>query len=226
WIDDLEKWSDTNITLGQNVRALNDAIDNFGNRLFFMVSMGNWTLSFLDKTYEILKVFQAEINLDRMPADEIKRAILIRHGATHKTLINEDDEELSPQDFQKNINRIYRIVQGNIGEALNHWANGIVTADEERVRFQDATNYAFPDFINADTALIMASLMMEKRSNEYRLRKLYGPAFKEKFQHLIQRMISVGILKRHLNGWLEINELVVNDVGRLLEEKGYLKFNR
>lgn len=226
WIDDLEKWNDPNITLSQNVRALNSAIDNFGNRMFFMVSMGNWTMSFLDKTHEILKVFQAEINLDRMSAEEIKQAILIRHGATHKTLINEEEEELSPQDFQKIINRIFRATDGNIGEVLNQWANGIFNVDEERVSFKNSINYSFPDFINADNALLLSALMMEKRSNEYRLRKLFGPSFKEKYQHLIQRMISVGILKRHLNGWLEINELVVNDVGRLLEEKHYLKFNR
>ena len=67
---------------------------------------------------------------------------------------------------------------------------------------------------------------MEKRTNEYRLRKLFGSPFKEKYQHLIQRLISVGMLTRHMDGWLEINEFAVNEVGKLLERKQYLKFHR
>jgi hypothetical protein len=65
---------------------------------------------------------------------------------------------------------------------------------------------------------------MEKRTNEYRLRKLFGSPFQEKFNFIIQRLISIGILTRHIDGWLEVNEVVVNEVGKILEEKNYLKF--
>jgi hypothetical protein len=67
--------------------------------------------------------------------------------------------------------------------------------------------------------------MMEKRTNEYRLSKLFGKAFKDKYINIVQRLISVGLLVRHLDGWLEINECVVNEVGRALEREQYLKFN-
>lgn len=226
WIDDLEHWSGPNIPLSKNVRSLCNAIDNQGNRLFLLVAMSNWMLSHLDKTHEILRVFQAEINLDKMNSDEIKKAILIRHGATHKTLLNKEGEEPTAKEFQKVINKIHRSSEGNIGSALTNWSYRIEKIDEEHVGYVPNSNFVLPDFLTPDTALILATVMMEKRTNEYRLRKLFGSPFKEKYQHLIQRLISVGLLTRHLDGWLEINELAANEVGKLLERKQYLKFHR
>ena len=225
WIDDLEKWCEPNILLGQNVRALSKAIDNHGGRMFFMVSMGNWTAAHLDITHDIEKVFQANINLDKMSAVEIKESILIRHGATHKILVNKNNEEPSPQEFQKMTDGIYRFTEGNIGESLSRWSNSIQKLNEERVVHRTPINYALPDFLNPDAAIILSALMMEKRTNEYRLRKLFGSPFQSKFKFIIQRLISIGILTRHLDGWLEVNELVVNEVGKMLEEKSYLKFH-
>ena len=224
WIDDLEKWCDPNILLGQNVRALSKAIDNHGGRMFFLVSMGNWTAAHLDITHDIEKVFQANINLDKMSAVEIKEAILIRHGATHKILVNKNNEELSPQEFQKMTEGIFRFTEGNIGESLSRWSHSIHSLNEEKVTHRLPTNYALPDFLNPDAAIILSALMMEKRTNEYRLLKLFGSPFQTKFKFIIQRLISIGILTRHLDGWLEVNELVVNEVGKMLEEKNYLKF--
>lgn len=225
WIDNLEKWCDPNILLGQNVRALSKAIDNHGGRMFYLVSMGNWTVAHLDITHDIEKVFQANINLDKMSAVEIKEAILIRHGATHKMLVNKNNEEPSPQEFQKMTDGIYRFTEGNIGESLSRWSHSIHRINEEKVIHRAPINYALPDFLNPDAAIILSALMMEKRTNEYRLRKLFGSPFQSKFNYIIQRLISVGILTRHLDGWLEVNELVVNEVGKMLEEKNYLKFH-
>lgn len=225
WIDDLEKWCDPNILLSQNVRALAKAIDNHGGRMFFLVSMGNWTAAHLNVTHDLEKVFQANINLDIMSAIEVKEAILIRHGATHKILVNKNNEEPSAKEFQKMTDEIYRFTEGNIGESLSRWSHSIQKINEEKVIHVPPINYELPDFLNPDAAIILSALMMGKRTNEYRLRKLFGSPFQVKFNFVIQRLISVGILTRHLDGWLEVNELVVNEVGKMLEKKNYLKFH-
>ena len=38
--------------------------------------------------------------------------------------------------------------------------------------------------------------------------------------------VSVGLLKRQLDGWLAINEVLVNELGHLLEAREYLKYHR
>ncbi|MFK7907968.1 MAG: ATP-binding protein [Chitinophagales bacterium] len=226
WIDDLELWANPTISLSQNVRDLRKYIDTCSGRIFFVVSMSNWLKTHLDKIYEIGKVFQAEINLDRMGVEDIREAILIRHGATHKILVDKDGKEITPQRFKKMTNSIYKDVEGNVGDALNQWSFSTQKVDAERVMHEYMPPYSLPNFLNPDTTILLAAIMIEKRTNEYRLRKLFGAPFNEKYSSIVQRLISVGILTRHLDGWLEINEAAANDIGRLLEEEGHLKFHK
>lgn len=230
WIDDLELWRSPKCSLGHNVRQLFDYFDNYATRIFFVVSMGNWMKVHLSKYYEIGKLFQAEINLDRMSAQHVHEAILIRHGATHKTLVNRRNVEVNRNIFRRLTYKVYKAAEGNIGEALMRWSYMIhpVETDEENedhVFFKHNAPNNLPDFLSPDTALLLSAIMMEKRTNEYRLRKQFGTPFNEKYSGILQRLLNVGILKRDLTGWLEINELIVNDVGRLLERKGYITFH-
>ena len=224
WIDDLELWRDRDIPLSQNLRSLGKFIDNYSNRLFFMVSMSNWLKAHLNKMLEINRIFQSEINLDRMPMEEIREAILIRHGATHKALVDEQSKEIASKQFQQMTRKTNRLAEGNIGEALNVWAASIRKFNEDAVIYEPVTAYQLPDFLNPDSALLLATIMMEKRTNEYRLRKLFGPSFSEKYGSILQRLLSVGLLSRQLDGWLEVNEVAANEVGRKLEARQYLQF--
>ncbi len=226
WIDDLELWRDANLSLSKNVRILKKSIDNYADDLFFMVSMSNWLHAHLQLFHETTRVFQAEINVDRMSSREIREAILIRHGATHKILVNEMEQQLSAPQFQKMADKIYKEAEGNIGEALNRWSYSTKKVDEEKVFHQASNNYGLPNFLNPESAILLASIMLSKRTNEYQLRKLFGPPFTKKYAAILKRLISVGLLKRQLDGWLEINESIVNDLGRMLEERGYLKFHK
>jgi hypothetical protein len=225
WIDDIELWNSPEKRITENIRELKKFIDNHSNRIFFMVSMSNWTKEHLDNIYGISKVFQADFNLDDMDSTEIQKAILIRHGATHSILVDDNRNEVAKNQLLKITNQVSKSVDGNIGEALNLWSICIQQANEEQVKFNLHQTYPMPDFINPDIGVILSSIMMEKRTNEYRLSKLFGKAFKDKYINIVQRLISVGLLVRHLDGWLEINECVVNEVGRALEREQYLKFN-
>ena len=222
WIDDLERWWEPGIPLGRNIRVLMDFIDDHADNTFFMVSMSNWLKRHFDTFFDFGKVFQAEINLDKMPVEEIRKAILIRHGATHKKLTNDSLEEVTPKDFNKVTAAIFRAAEGNVGEALNFWSCSIWRLDDEHVVNRFSIKYSVPDFLDAESASLLASIMMQKRTNEYRLRKLFGPSFSERYASVLQRLTNMGVLRRQLDGWLEINDLLVNDIGNLLEEKDFL----
>ncbi|MEM8526572.1 MAG: hypothetical protein AAGG68_18155 [Bacteroidota bacterium] len=225
WIDDLEVWRDPQIPLGQNVRQLFNYFDRYSSRIFFLVSMSNWMKEHLSKYYEINRVFQANINLDRMSAQEVQEAILVRHGATHKTLVNKDGQEITPNQFRRLTNKVYKAAEGNIGEALLRWSYAISPVGEtDKVRYTNSIHNSLPDFLNPDTAILLSAIIMQKRTNEYRLRKLFGKPFSENYSGLLQRLLNVGILTRNAAGWLEINELIVNDLGKLLERNKYICF--
>ena len=99
------------------------------------------------------------------------------------------------------------------------------TVDQgEKVTHNNRDIYYLPNFINPDIAILLSTIMMEKRTNEYRLRKIFGPAFQNKYSSMVKRLIGMGLLSRNVDGSLEITDVAVNDVGRLLERYGFLKF--
>ncbi|MEM0992781.1 MAG: hypothetical protein AAF847_04580 [Bacteroidota bacterium] len=225
WIDDLELWHEPQKPLGKNVRHLFEQFDRYSTRIFFIVSMSNWLKAHLNKYYDINKLFQATINLDRMEAEDVREAILVRHGATHKVLVNEKGAEIKPAQFQRLSNKIYKQAEGNIGEVLMRWSYAIqATENQERVQFSKSIPNHLPDFLSPDTAILLSTIMMAKKTNEYRLRKLFGTPFNEKYSGILQRLLNVGILRRDLSGWLEINEYIVNDLGKLLDRRRYISF--
>lgn len=219
WLDDLELWADSNLPLSQNVRRLCRSIDSLSDRLFFMVSMSNWARKHLDRFHDMTEVFQAEISMDRMSAAEIRQAILIRHGATHRTLVDEEGKEITPQQFQKMTERIYKSSRGNIGDALNQWSASTFRMDEEKVTHLPMPGNALPNFLRPDSSILLRTLLLTKRTNEYQLRRFFGPAFKEKYGGILQRLIRTGLLTRQIDGWLELNEVAANEVGRLVFEE-------
>ena len=80
-----------------------------------------------------------------------------------------------------------------------------------------------PDFLNDENSVVLKTILLNKRTNEYRLLKVLGSTFKVKYKAIIQRLISLGILTRTINDDLEINHNVVNEVALLLDKAKYIK---
>jgi len=224
WLDDLELWQDADNTIADNVVQLHRHIDQYAGRIFYLVSAGNALLHMLQRTQLMDAHFQATIRLDVMSKEDISQAVLIRHSATHKELVGPDNRTVLPGDFQRMISRIYHTCRGNIGEALNLWAYAAQLEDNDRVSQQMPIHYRLPDFIEPDSALLLRILLLERRTNEYRLRQRFGPAFNPRYSGALRRLISIGIIQRQLDNWLELNESAVNDLTYLLEQKQYLNF--
>ena len=226
WIDDLEFWTDKERTFAQNVRALGQHIDDHSGRIFYLVSTNNAVYHHLNRFLDINRVFQSEINLDTFSLPDMEQAVRIRHGATHKILVDEEGEPLSDAAFAKLVARIYRATDGNVGDTINRWAYFTRRYDDERVHQPVERRFALPSFLSPDSATLLATIFLEKRSRDYRLRKLFGPAYQERYASILQRLLRVGVVTRNADGSLEITESVVNDIGRQLEDDAYLNYTR
>ncbi len=223
WIDDLETWWDKENSLAENIRKLSAHIDNNSGKIFYLVSTTNAVYDHLNRFRELDRIFQSEVNLDEFSLSDMQRAVLIRHGATHKMMVDAEGEPLSETAFAKLIKKLHRSSNGVVGDTLNKWAYLTERVDEEKVTPCQDKQYYLPDFLTADTGILLSTIFLEKRTNEYRLRKLMGPAFQSHYRSVLQRLQRVGLVTRHNDGWLEIPESVVNEVARLLKRNEYLK---
>ena len=226
WIDDLETWHDRDRSLGANLRALGRAIDDHSHRIFFLAATTNAVHHHLDHFRDLDRLFQSTINLDNFSLADMQRAILIRHGATHRALVTPEGEPLAEAAVAKRIRRMHRNAYGNVGDTLNRWANQTVRYDDERVTVTGGWRHQLPDFLTPPSGLLLSTIYLDKRTTDYRLRKLFGPAYAGEYASTVQRLLRVGLLRRTAAGELEITESVVNDVGRHLTDAGLLNAER
>lgn len=217
-IDNLELWWSPKHPLYKNVAGLIEHIDRFSNRLFFVVTTNVNNRNQLFEFSNLERTFQAEINLNVVTKKALHQAIWIRHAATHKQLINKKGEDLPPNVFAKTVNYIYKISRGNIGEALNIWANSMLYIDEHKVRSEVYDYLPLPNFLNDDSILVLETVLKHKRTNEYHLRQLFGPAFKTRYATVVRRLINTGILTRQLDNYIEINPSIISDLAQLLNK--------
>lgn len=225
-IDDLELWHDESIPLAQNVTQLLRFVDTYSANCFVVVCLNNYTKAYLSNFFNIDKVFQAEISMDGISSNDIFNAISIRHRATHKKLVGKNEEKASDAYMKRLVRKINLKANGNIGEALTRWAFSTYKTGEETVESRINSYFHLPKFLDADTGLLLSTILLYKRINEKRLRKLFGEAFSEHYVHLIRRLLHVGILVRQLDGWLEIEPSIINDLGHMLEHTGFIKYTR
>ena len=224
WIDDLELWQSVQVPASQNIRVLLESIDSLSTQMFFMVSMSNWFRHHYNQMFLLEKVFQAEINLDYMTDENIKRAISIRHGATHKLLVDEENHQLPSHEFNNLVVKVSKLGENNIGQSLNLWSYFTHHVDEERVIHRPNYAVQLPNFLNDENSILLRAILMSKRTNEYRLRKTFGRAFGDKYRSIVMRLIALGLLVRHMDGLLEVNEAIVNEVAAFLDQGGYIKY--
>lgn len=218
WIDDIEVWWSSKIPFYQNIHHLMDCIDAYSNRIFFVVATNSQARNQIANYSNAKRIFQAEIDLNLLSKKAIQQAIMVRHGATQKKLIDRKGEILTPQAFNKLVTKIYKASDGNVGEALLHWANSTYYVDEHTVQHRADIYKGLPNFLNEDSTLIIDLLLLHKRANEYLIRQLLGAsAFEKRYVTVIRRLINVGILKRQLDGFIEIEATIVNDLKQMLE---------
>lgn len=222
WIDDLSNWRDEETPLSSDVLSLLDTIDYQATNLFFVVSVGSELHAQLRQFTDIDRHFQAIMNMPPMNLEDIRAAINIRHGATQLQLVDDEEQPLSRERIDQLIRSVYRASGGHIGNALQQWAYGAHLANEESVRFTEVSPFGYPQEMTEDAGLLLRTILVDRVTNEYQLRKQFGPIFRDVFQPLIQRMLNLGILLRKPTGALEINPSLVTDIEVLLEEKGFV----
>lgn len=225
FIDDIELWYNKEVTLSSNIRELTKIIDKHSSKIFFVVTMSNWLQHKMNSVYGLDSVFQADINLDRMSLEEIRQIISIRQGATHKDLLNLEEKKITEDEFNKITKRLHHNVDGNVGDALSKWAADTRYHDVNSVIMTDVLFHSIPDIDHKDTLLLLETIIMARKTNEFYLNRFFGEAFKGRYSTLLQRLINVGLVTRNVDNLIQINPKVVNDLGQLLERKNYLTFN-
>ncbi len=222
-IEDLELWWGAECSLSENATVLRETMDDLSNRLFFVVTMGNWTFTELSRGLNLSAAFQLELNLDTMPLADFTQTVLTRHAATHVRLVDPAGKELSERKLREHAEVIWRSARGNVGDGLRRWAQSVKYLDANTVQLTDRSNYPLPNFIDPDVGVVLAAVKRARYPNEYELRRYFGPVFPTVYRPVVQRLIRLGILVRHRSGRLSVSPSASNEIGRILQREDLLQ---
>ena len=138
-------------------------------------------------------------------------------------MVDEDGEKINNSEFKGMVQKVFAATRGNIGDALNMWSCLIKKGVHDTVIYRSMPSHHLPDFLNDENCVVLKTILLNKKTNEYRLLKTLGSTFKNKYKAIIQRLISLGILHRIAGDDLEINRNIVNEVARLLHKAKYIR---
>ena len=221
-IDNLEMWyeNDTN-NLISSARDLVKCLDTYGDKIFFLVSTTHWVTNLLHEKLRWKDAFQTQINTDTLSKNDALEAVMIRHGATHKTLQYEG-EVANVQQIKNWVNYLYEKTQGNIGLMLHYWAMSIKDTPSGDVEFEQKHIPDLPELLEETNAPLLYSLIMFRHVNEYQLHQLLGDRFSTTYRQMVQRYLHIGLLDRRYTDKLAIEKCFVNGVARTLHDNQWI----
>jgi len=218
-IDDLEYWRSDEISLLDNVRALMNFVLSESDRIFVMVSISKAMQRHLNRRIPFSNAFTTRLDLNKTKSEEIFKAVLIRHGASHKKLLNKDRNVMSPKQIEHHVQELSNDFKNNIGEVLQAWAYSTKMTDTNLVIFEEA-ECRFEDFFSSEELIILKYVYLYKYVNEVLLKSFLGKGYNINFDSGIKRLVNTKVLWRNSNGNLILNRVITSDVYQILRYRG------
>nr|WP_321226987.1 hypothetical protein [uncultured Psychroserpens sp.] len=217
-IDDIELWRDKDHSLLSNIRSLINFIETESDDVFVMISTSIMMKDHLDQRLNFSNAFSHVLDLNQADKNEISQAILLRHGAAHRELVDEKLEPITPQKVMLLAAKMSKIKHYNFGDTLQSWTYNTFVQDDEKVVFKESY-LEFVDFFTKSELIILKQALIFKNITEYGLKRVVSNAFDQDYKSAIRRLVNVKILLRDPNGTLFINPVVVNNISRIINKE-------
>ncbi|MFI8606335.1 hypothetical protein ACIGCP_17850 [Cellulophaga baltica] len=217
-IDDLELWRDEKNTLLNNTRALIDFIESESDNVLVIVTTNPPMSVHLDTRCNFSNVFSTHITVNKCTQEEIYKAIVLRHSATHRTVINSSNEPLTESQINANVTKLSKKLDYNIGEVLQAWTYGTTVTEEGSILYKDSY-LSFPDFFTKEENLIIKYTLLYKYISEKILKEFTGDFYESNLKSSLKRLINTKVILRDETGLLKINPVLNHDIYQILKYK-------
>lgn len=221
-IDDLEVWRSKEHPFLENVQALLDFVDLESDHVFMMVSVSEMMKKHLDHRLPFSNTFSNHINIGQADFNTIYKAILLRNGASHRILVDENENVLTDKQIEQNIRRLCRTLDFNLGEVLQAWTYGTTMIADNKVIYKDR-QVEFADFFTSKELLVLKYVALYTYVTEIILMDFLGKRFDRTYKASLRRLINTKVLLRDEIGELRINTVLAHDIRELLKYHGMLK---
>lgn len=217
-IDDLELWRDDKNSFLNNIRALINFIETESDNAFVMATTTKMMVNHLDNRLNFSNIFSDVIDINQANENEIANAIILRHGAAHRDIVSKNLEPISNNKLRKIALKLSKENTYNLGNTLQSWTYNTYVKEDQTVVYKDC-NSEFLDFFTSEEMIILKQALIFTFISEYSIKNVTTTSFISDFKSALRRLLNVKILARHINGYLYINPVVVNDITKIITSK-------
>ena len=220
-LDDLHLWRDSDRSLLMNVISLIDFMSLSGSKAFVIVAMTNSLRMHLDTRIPFSQGFTNILNTNVSTSDEIYRALMLRHGASHRTLYEKEMKVMSEDQLRKKIGWLTKKFDYNIGAVLQAWIFCTDVQEDSSIQFSEKETH-LNDFLSTTELLILKNCLLFGYSSDLELKNLFTDRFESEYKPAIRKLLNINILDRDPNGYLIVKNTVRQDLYSILKYRELL----
>ena len=221
-IDDLEFWQDKAHSFLDNVRATLKFIESESDDILLIISVSKLMQMHLDHRISFSNSFSTYIDVSISSTTEVFNAVRLRHGASHRKLVDDNDELISPRQFERLVHRLCKKFDNNLGEVLQAWTYGTNLTTDNKVVYVESTHY-LPDFFTNEEAILLKYVLLYFIIDERTIKAFLGKRYDDGYESGLKRLANTKVLVRNEKGYLSLNTVVSHEVRKSLIYRGILK---
>ena len=220
-IDDLHLWRSSTNSLIANASALVDFITSSASKAFVIVGISNSLRIHLDTRIPFSLGFTNLIDINTASLEEIFKAVMLRHGASHRPIFEKENQAMKELDLRKKISWLSKKYDYNIGAVLQAWIFCTDIEQDGSIRFTEKETH-LNDFLSTSELLILKNCLLFGYSSDLELKQQFTDRFELEFKPAIRKMLNIGILDRDGSGNLILKNSVRQDIYSILKYRELL----
>ncbi len=224
-INDLELFWERSENGLQVVRELEQLIDDYGQRVLFVVNMNPHAYRLINQQTRLADRFVEVINLRPFNAEELKDLILKRHKSSGLSFgYNEESGQLNDVQMASLFNAYFNYSNGNPGTALNGWITNMRTANRSFIKVEKP---AYPSLevlkqLDDEWTMLLIQFILHKRLNESKIISVtsWTP---EKTKATLRAMSRAGVVVEKSTGNYHLDTFMQPFIVDALKDKEVLQ---
>lgn len=224
-LHDLELWFERSDGGLEVIELIRELVEEHSDHCFFIVNLGLRALRFITRLSPLSDAALAIIECGPLPAEVLKRIVMLRHRSIGLTfhIDGREEEEIAEWRLARLFGQLFDASSGNVGVALQGWVTHIDSVEGRMLQLRTPSRPSTEILheLPMEWVALLLELVIHNQVTTERLQRLTQLSPGELF-HQLRTLERMGLVIRSKQGVIEINRFVGHLVTDHLRERGLL----
>lgn len=220
--EDIELWWQRNNPGGNAIKFLVELVEENKSKYAFILNVNRFAFPIMEAQGLFDHLNASKVYLSNFTPNALRELLLKRHaaGGLRLELNGKSEQDISPKDMHKLMDRFLLTSRGIVGLALHQWINNIVDFQDDRVVMKFPEEHVLPKFEDKELLLVLSQILIHKHLDASKLQQIFGYPERGKADLIIRKLNADGILHDTMGSTYELTPLVIPAIVKRMEGYG------